>query len=452
MTTRCARLMCIAALCAGAATAAMAASPTDTGLSARIDDLFADIAGASTPGAAVIVARNGKVLHSQGYGLANIEHDVPNTPRTKFRLGSITKSFTAAATLVLHERRLLDIEDPVGKHLPDVRDADLMTIRHLLTHTSGLSESEEEPSLFAPGQRISYSNYGYSLLGRIMERVHGKSYEDCIDDLIFGPLSMVDSGYDHHTPILKRRASGYALGATGEYVNAEYTDMSGPYAAGGLYSTVADMRLWDEALYGGTLLRPETLALAFTRVKLDGGREGGYGMGWMLGEYRGLREVAHGGDITGFNGFIARFPDERFSVVVLSNVGMHPPSPLPSAGDLAHRITQIYLGESMQPEEAFVETDVPADVLAGYVGVYELIAPEVVVNVAGDTFTVVQEDGRLYSVTKMGKAALRAASPTEFRQDGMPLTLTFTVDGDGRASEILISAGGLREFGAIRRD
>jgi CubicO group peptidase (beta-lactamase class C family) len=418
----------------------------------EIDALFASVGQGHSPGASVIAIQSGKVLHKEGYGLANLEHSVPNTPQTKFRLGSVTKSFTATAILMLHEQGLLSMDDPADMYLPDFPGSERTTLRHLLTHTSGLSESAEEPLLFEPGERISYSNFGYNLLGDIVEKVSGKSYEAYIQQHIFQPLGMLSSGYDHHAPIVRHRASGYSAAGNGEFVNADYTDMSGPHAAGALYSTVEDMYLWDQALYTDKLVQPATLDLAYTPVKLSQGREGGYGMGWMLNDYRGLREVGHGGDITGFNSYVARFPDQRFSVVVLSNVGMRPPASLPSAGEIAHRIAQIYLGGQMEPEKEFVEVTVSAEVLDNYVGVYTLRAPEVVLSVAGSTLTIVREEERLFSETNLGKAALRAASTTEFHQEGMPLILTFTGSDEGQATGILISAGGLREFSAHRAD
>ncbi|MBT3269334.1 serine hydrolase [Candidatus Poribacteria bacterium] len=439
-------LLCIATMTA--THSGLAAQPDK---SAEIDALFAPAAHGDSPGASVIVIRDGEALHQAGYGLANLEHDVPNTPHTKFRLGSVTKSFTSTAILMLHEQGLLDIEDPVGKHLPDFPGADDTTLRHLLTHTSGLSESAEEGLLFEPGERISYSNFGYNLLGDVVAAVSGQSYEAYIQERIFQPLGMLSSGYDHHAPILRHRASGYAASADG-FVNADYTDMSGPHAAGALYSTVEDMYRWDQALYTDRLVQAATLDMATTPVKLGHGREGGYGMGWMLNDYRGLREVGHGGDVTGFNSYVARFPDQRFSVVVLSNVGMRPPAALPTAGDLAHRIARMYLGDQMGPEEEFVEATVPVEILDAYVGVYELSAPEVVLSVAGSTLTVSRDGERLFSETNLGKALLRASSATEFHQEGMPLTLTFVRTDAGQATGILISAGGLREFSARRAE
>jgi len=429
------------------ATSMQGTSDTD----AQIDALFTSINGLNATGASVIVIQDGKVLRKINYGLANIEFGVANTPETKFRLGSMTKSFTATAILMLHDQEQLNIDDPVSKYLTDFPNVNQITIRHLLTHTSGFSESKEEPLLFEPGKRISYSNYGYNLLGQIIEKVSGNSYETYLQEKIFEPLGMSNSGYDHAAPILKNRASGYTNRTNGTFVNSEYIDMSGPHSAGALYSTVEDLFLWDQALYSGKLLKANTLKQSFTPTKLSSGREAAYGMGWMLNSRGGLQEVGHGGDITGFNSYIARFPDQKFTVVVLSNVGMHPPGPLPTAGSIAQQIIQIYLGDQMSKEEkTIVEEKLSTELLDTYVGVYELIAHEVVTNVAGKTLKIIREGNQLFAEGKLGKALLRAVSETEFQQEGMPLSLTFITDDQGRAMEILISAGGLREFGAKR--
>jgi len=255
-----------------------------------------------------------------------------------FRLGSITKTFTAMAVLQLHDRGLLDIDDLVAKHLPDVPHADEITIRHLLTHTSGLTSLEDAPLQFAPGERMDYSNAGYHLLGRIVEQVSGDSYEEFLRKNTFAPLGMTGTGYERCGPIVKHRAAGYEIGEGGSYINAQFQDVALTYSAGALYSTVEDMYLWDRALSAGELLAPETLAQAFSPAALNDGRKAPFGLGWIIGSYRGVKEIGSGGDITGFNTWISRFPDHALTVVVLSNTPMRPPGPLATARDLAHQI------------------------------------------------------------------------------------------------------------------
>ena len=258
----------------------------------------------------------------------------------------------------------------MAKYLPDCPSADKFTIRHLLTHTSGITPGEGGTLQFVPGERVDYSNYGYQLLGRIIEKVSGFSYEQFLRSSIFAPLGMTNSGYDHQEAILRHRASGYVAGSEGQFRNAGCIDMSGPFSAGGLYSTVEDLFVLDQALWTEKLLKRETIEAAFTPVKLTDNRQGAYGFGWMLNRFRGLREVAHGGDIEGFNTYLARYPDQKFTVIVLSNLAMRPPGKLPTAGELARLITGIYLGGSMEPEAEDKEVALEAKHLDRMVGVY----------------------------------------------------------------------------------
>src|SRR6185295_430961 len=212
----------------------------------------------------VLLSRSGRVVLEKGYGMANFEWDVPNTPSTKFRLGSITKQFTSMAIMQLEERGLLKVQDPIGKYLTDYPKpvADRVTIHHLLTHSSGIpsytglpdygprmattstiaemiARFKDLPLEFEPGSSYRYDNSGYFLLGAIIEKVGGKPYDVFLQDNIFAPLGMHDSGYDRSTSVLKNRASGYTRGPRG-LENAAYLDMGQPYAAGSLYSTVKD--------------------------------------------------------------------------------------------------------------------------------------------------------------------------------------------------------------------
>src|SRR6185295_18817174 len=240
----------------------------------------------------VLVARGADVLLSKGYGSANLEWDLPNTPATKFRLGSITKQFTAASILLLEERGKLKIDDPIKKHLTDAPAAwDKITIYNLLTHTSGIpnftslpdyktlqpfdspvaktiATFRDKPLDFQPGEKMSYSNSGYLVLGHLIETVTGGSYEKFVTDNIFTPLSMKDSGYDSNTAIIARRAAGY-VPSTGGAVNAGFIHMSIPHAAGALYSTTEDLLRWEQALFGGKVVSPASLAKMTTPFKSD---------------------------------------------------------------------------------------------------------------------------------------------------------------------------------------
>ncbi|MFW6160982.1 MAG: serine hydrolase domain-containing protein, partial [Acidobacteriota bacterium] len=284
----------------------------------------------------VLIAKNGQILFSRGFGMANFELDVPNTPKTKFRLGSVTKQFTAMLIMQLEEKGKLSVDDPLAKYIPDYPNGNKITIHHLLTHTSGvpsftgfpeykeiqvqpLSLEEiialfkEKPLEFEPGAKHAYSNSGYILLGFILEEVSGKPYDLLLRENIFDPLGMNDSGYDWNKLILKHRASGYSIDK-GEFVNDSYIDMHIPHAAGALYSTVEDLYTWDRALYTERLLTRDSLDKMFTPFLEN------YAYGWGVGELYGRKRISHGGGINGFVSNISRFPDDDACIVILSNL------------------------------------------------------------------------------------------------------------------------------------
>ena len=292
---------------------------------------------------AVLVARGTDVILSKGYGSANLEWDIPNTPATKFRLGSITKQFTAASILLLEERGKLKLEDPIKKHMPEAPAAwDSITIFNLLTHSSGIpnftslpdysslklrdtpvaktvATVRDKPLDFVPGEKMSYSNSGYLVLGDVIERITGASYEKFVTDNIFTPLGMKDSGYDSNTAVIPRRAAGYMPSPTGP-VNAGFVHMSIPHGAGALYSTTEDLLRWEQGLFGGKLLSAASLEKMTTPFKSD------YALGVVVRTAGGRKVVQHGGGIDGFNTFLAYYPDNKLTVAVLANINGESPT------------------------------------------------------------------------------------------------------------------------------
>ncbi len=301
----------------------------------------------------VLVSEGGKVIFKKGYGMANMEWAIPNTPDTKFRLGSITKQFTAMLILQLVEENKIDLEGKLSDYLPYYRKdtGNLVTVHHLLTHTSGIPSYTGLPNFmeelsrdrypvdefiktycsgdleFEPGSKFVYNNSGYFILGAIIEEATGKTYEDVLKAKILDPSGMVDTGYDHHDTLLLHRAAGYEKRAGG-YVNAAYLDMSLPYAAGSLYSTAEDLFIWDQALYTDELLSDELKELMFKpHISAEGAY---YAYGWMVGEKsfpkskEKVKWIAHGGGINGFNTLIQRFVEDRHLVVLLNNTGGAP--------------------------------------------------------------------------------------------------------------------------------
>jgi CubicO group peptidase (beta-lactamase class C family) len=387
---------------------------------------------------AVLVAKDGKVLFKKGYGMANIELGVPQTPEMKFQIGSITKQFTATAIMQLQEKGLLSLDDPITKHLPDYpkETGDSITIHHLLSHTSGIpnytnmpgvmdnkalkisvedlmATFKDEPLDFEPGEKYQYSNSNYIVLGAIIEKLSGKAYEDYIQENIFEPLGMDNSGYDHRDRIMKNRAAGYSQDEKGELVNAEFVHMSTPYAAGALYSTVGDMFIWDQALYTDKLLKKSSLDKMFTPNK------GNYGYGWVIQDSFGHKCIWHNGGIFGFYTTIDRWVDDKVCVVVLSNNDGAP------VETISRSLAAMVFGEPY--DEPVIKTPIQMDpsIFADYKGVYEIEE--------GIYRFVFAEDTALYSQHSAGsrfRIFPEAEDKFYFEHDHM-VTLKFERDESG---------------------
>ncbi len=325
-------------------------------------------------GVAVLVARGGKILFQKGFGYASLEHRVPVTPATKFRIGSITKQFTAAGILRLQEQGSLRLSDTLNKFIPDYPQGDKVTLYHLLTHTSGIHDFAAKPDFlatitlpstpenkiksfmndpfdFVPGEKWSYSNSGYFLLGHIVEKVTGCTYADFLRREFFHPLGMTNTGVHTSSAILNHEATGYSY-REGRWSKAINWDMSNDVGSGALYSTVEDLFRWNEGVFGGSVLSEASLKAAFTPVStledsaLSRPKEAGYGLGWMIFRHRGLRVIEHGGTLDGFQSNLRRYPDQSFTVVVLANASPSPPKL--NAANLAQEIAQLYLSREMQ--------------------------------------------------------------------------------------------------------
>ena len=408
---------------------------------ARMEQVIQSHASAGTFMGTVLVARDGAVVLDKAYGMANLELEVPNTTATKFRLGSVTKQFTAAAILLLEERGKLRIDDKVKAYLPDApMNWDRITVFNLLTHTAGipnftsladygtikLSARTAAASVaavrdktldFGPGEKMSYSNSGYLVLGEIIEKVSGQSYEKFVTDNIFTPLGMTDSGYDSNTAIIKRRASGYirgpfdsAQGKPSEYVNAGYIHMSIPHAAGALYSTTGDLLKWQQALLAGKVVSKASLDRMITPFKND------YALGLTSTLDKGRRVIAHGGGIDGFNTYLAYYPDTKTVIVALSNVN----GPVPGA--LAAQLGAVMHGDTVTLTSERKEITVPAATLAKYAGAYEL-APGVMITVT------IEGDRLMGQLTGQGKNPMFPQSDTLFFLKVVDAQFEFAADG-----------------------
>jgi CubicO group peptidase (beta-lactamase class C family) len=313
---------------------------------AKIDELMKTYNSYNQFNGAALVAENGKVIFKKGYGMANMEWNIPVETDTRFRLGSITKQFTSMLILQLVQEGKIKLEGKLTDYLPDYRKdtGDRITIHQLLNHTSGIPSYTGLPNFFQdisrnpysvsdfvkkyasgdlefePGTKWNYNNSGYFLLGAIVERVTGKPYEHVLKERIFDPVGMKNSGYDHHATILAKRAAGYEK-RPGGFINAPYLDMGLPYAAGSLYSTVEDLYLWDQALYTEKLISAQLKELMF-KPGLSA-----YAYGWIVqkpplgAQGEPVTMIQHGGGINGFNTVITRFPESKNLIVLLNNTG-----------------------------------------------------------------------------------------------------------------------------------
>jgi CubicO group peptidase (beta-lactamase class C family) len=422
------------------------AAPSFAQDAARMEEVVQSFVRARTFAGAVLVARGSDVVLSKGYGAANREWDTPNTPTTKFRLGSVTKQFTAASILLLEERGKLTLDDPIGKHMPEAPPAwGKITIFNLLTHTSGIpnftnlpeyasmklqntpvaktvATVQDKPLDFAPGDRMSYSNSGYLVLGHVIERVTGGSYETFVTDNIFTPLGMKDSGYDSNTRVIQRRAAGYMPSPSGP-VNAGYVHMSIPHAAGALYSTTEDLLRWEQGLFGGKLISAASLAKMTTPFKGD------YALGVVVVTANGRKVVQHGGGIDGFNTYLAYYPDTKTTVAVLANMNGEAPTQLAAKlADVAHGGTVTLTSERK-------EMTLPAATLSKYVGTYE-VAPGVnmMMRLAGDHLTT--------QLTGQGQIPVYAESETKFFLKVVEAQLEFFTDANGAVTHAVMYQNG----------
>ncbi len=404
---------------------------------------------------AVLVARGDEVLHQGGYGKANLELDVPNSPEIVFRLGSLTKQFTAAAILQLQDQGRLNVNDTLYKYLPDAPHAGEVTLGQLLSHSSGIPDPPElaegssgsdlrqantadgmirrvegQPLEFTPGSQYKYCNVCYIILGRVIEDVSGQSYADYLTQHIFQPAGMTATGIEEAGPIVPHRAAGYTWNDE-TYSNSEFVDLSNVGGAGVLYSMVGDMYKWDRALYTDALLSPAAREAFFT-PRVSKGDGSSYAYGWAIKETPEHTLAEHSGGVNGFVTFVIRDPAAELYVVVLSNVED------PAALDVAQGLAAIAYGEPYDipgkpPAVEVVEVD-PA-VLQKYAGSYQVSADM--------TVAITAEAGHLYAeLPGNPKFELFPSSETEFFAKIADIKLHFEAGADGAVTELVIQESG----------
>jgi D-alanyl-D-alanine carboxypeptidase len=291
------------------------------------------------PGLTLKIIRDGKAIKTAAYGLANVELNVPAKPETVFEIGSITKQFTAAGILMLAQEGKLSVDDKISKYLKDTPEAWAnVTIRHLLTHTSGIKSYTgldgfqiwrhltqeqfikaigKEPLEFQPGDSWKYCNTGFNLLGYIIENLSGKNYWEFMGERVFQPLGMQATTRRLYSLVIPNRASGYEQ-TNHVWMNRD-TDLTEVFSAGAIASTVGDLAKWSVALDGDRLLNAASKAQMWTPVKLNDGKTRKYGFGWNVDTLEGHKNIGHGGSTSGFSASIQRFPDDHLAVIILSN-------------------------------------------------------------------------------------------------------------------------------------
>lgn len=407
---------------------------------------------------AVMVAKEGEVVFSRGYGMADKADSIPNTPDTKYLLASITKQFTAAAILQLAEKKRLSLNHPASKYLPDYpkKIGDRVTIFHLLTHTSGIAEYTAQPQFgeiylkaatheevvatfkdiplqIEPGSEWRYSNSGYYLLGLIIEKVSGEPYGEYIRKHIFEPLGMHSSGYPEGWIDFPGLATGHTFDSTGSLIPAEVIYNTLPYSAGGLYSTVNDMAKWDAGLRDVRVLKESSLSKMFTPFKWR------YALGWEVDTLFGHTWAYHGGQGAGFCTAFMRFVDDPFCVVVLSN------NDAGYVQRMAFDLAAVAYGEPYDVPVTKTPITVDTAALDDYLGVYEL---------GSDRHHLVTREGDSLFVAEVGgkRSPLMAESEDKFFfARNHCLTLTFVRDTAGKVVEHIFHHKGSDER-ALRID
>lgn len=432
------------------ASCAMAEAPIEQHLDGALAPMFKP----NWPGATVIVTRDGKPVFRKAYGLANVAENTPMQPDMQLRIGSITKQFTAVGILMLAEQGKLSVKDDVRKYLPDFPDkGSIITIENLLQHTSGIPNYTalksfrelpdagvtlsqvfgvfaKEPLDFAPGERYSYSNSGYFLLGLIIEKLSGMKYQDFVAKNIFEPLAMQDTAHEGFERSARRHIKGHRM--NGREVEAvKDIDVTLAYSAGALVSTVDDMARWDAAVSSGKLLKPATWRQAFTSCHLPKEAPCNYGYGWNIGTLAGHKMIHHGGSIPGFTAQALRLPDDKVFVAVLANGnGGAVNTPV-----IAYKAAGIAIG---QPFADFKPITLAPEALEAFVGTY-VGADKVkrVVRRDGDKL-VIQRDGR-------EAAPIMAHAPDSFFMEGSLASLEFQRGADGKVNSLLVRQPGADE-------
>lgn len=427
---------------------------------AQVDEIFAAWDTNDSPGVAVAIAKDGVILYKKGYGLANVEYDIPIEASTIFHIASISKQFTVFSVLLLEKQGKLSLDDDIRKYIPEVPDfGKTITLRHLATHTSGLRDqwnllsmagwrlddvitkehvlklvSKQKELNFNPGDEFAYCNTGFTLLAEVVARVADMSFAEFTKEAIFEPLKMNNTlFYDDHEKIVKNRAYSYYR------ANNELKKSVLNYAnvgATSLFTTVEDLSLWAMNFSNIKVGDAAILETMNTPAILNNGKKFGGALGQFVGEYKGLNEIQHGGADAGFRSYLTRFPSENFSVSVFSNSGEV------NAGALAHNVVDVYLKDKLETKPKAIKSEKPSetiaidsDVLSTYVGDFEL-QPGFIINIT-------ESDGKLTGqATGQPQVELKPLSTTEFEVVGVEAKIEFIPNGNENVNSIKLHQGG----------
>ncbi len=401
----------------------------------------------------ILIAKNGQVMLSKGYGKSSHQFNIENTPQTKYRIGSLTKGFTALAIIQLVENNKLSLDDKLIKFIPDYPRGDEITIKHLLTMTSGIRNHTEFEDFdkkrrvyqvtvsqtietfknktleFNPGEKFKYSNSNYILLGFIIEQISNMTYAEYIKQNIFKPLKMENSGFEKPQDVINNMAEGYCF-KNNEIKNANFRDMSNAHASGALYSTIEDLYKWDKALYTEKLITKESLETMFTPFKDN------YALGWGIVNVFNHKMITHSGEIDGFTSNISHFSDDDVCIIILSNFEQIPIS------RINKDLIAIIFGEEYEIPKVIKTINLAADILQSYTGEYELKP--------GFIFTVSFDNGSLFcQPTGQPKLELLPVSESEFFLKEVEAKISFIKNSNQEVEKLILNQGG-HQIPAVR--
>ena len=438
----------------------------------KMDSLFAEWDKPDSPGAAVVIIKDASIVYKRGYGMANLEYDIPITPSTVFDIASVSKQFTAMSILMLAHQGKLSLDDDIRQHLPDAPDfGKTITIRHLIHHTNGIRDwvqslviaglrmddvitfehilkmfRRQKELNFEPGEEYLYSNTGYNLLAQIVTKVTGKTFRQYTAEQIFKPLGMTNSHFhDDHQMMVKNRAYSYAPAENGGFKSVANNLTA--FGSSSLYTTAEDLAQWmlnfehgrvELTKVGGA----DVIEQMSQQGVLNNGEQISYAFGQSIGKYKGLNTVEHGGSWAGFRSVLLRFPEQKFAIAILSNLSAFKPA------DIARKIADIYLANQITPEASKTEpakrtiADVDTRVYDDYIGAYQLRP--------GSVITITKENDRLMGQrTNQPEAELFPESETTFFMQDIDVEISFQRDESGTVTQLTVHQNG-KDFPANR--